>query len=133
MARPDVARALSGLSEAAAGFQLCRFWFESVYEPGLWTVDGLRGDRDKERIEAFWRAFDEEERSYLERFNRFVELRLEMTPEELGKKGEVDPDRWAGIVRDARNTLELIEPNFSATRKTIETVLKLKPANPGQP
>ncbi len=126
MSQPELMAVSADLPPGRVGYELSRLWFEQVYAPGLWTVDGLRGDRDAKAEEAFEAAFDEEELGYLERFNRFIELRLEMTPAELRAAGEIDSDRWAGVVRDARNTLDLIEPGFRADRRRISDVLRLE-------
>ncbi|MBT8401622.1 MAG: hypothetical protein KJO98_14185 [Rhodothermia bacterium] len=123
--RPEMLGAASDLTREQIGFELCRLWFEDVYTPALWTVDGLKGDRHLSRVDRFWEAFDEDERAYLERFNRFIELRLEMTAEELRRQRAIDPDRWDGVSRDARNTLELIEPNFDAGTMRIGQILEL--------
>ncbi len=129
MSQPELVAASTDLSPGRVGYQLSRLWFERVYAPGLWTVDGLKGDRSVESVEAFESAFDTEELGYLERFNRFIELRLEMTPGELRTAGEIDPDRWAGVVRDARNTIDLIEPGFRVERRRIADLLRLTRPN----
>ncbi len=123
--RPELLGGASGLTKEQIGFELCRLWFEVVYTPALWTVDGLKGDRHSAGVDRFWEAFEDDERNYLERFNRFIELRLEMTPEELRLQRAIDPDRWDGVTRDARNTLELIEPGFDARNARIGQILEL--------
>ncbi len=125
MGRPELLGLASGLSRERMGFELCRLWFEDVYTPALWTVDGLKGDRHATRVDKFWKAFGDEEREYLERFNRFVELRLEMTAEQLRRQRSIDADRWDGVIRDARNTLDLIEPGFDVGRTRIGQILRL--------
>ena len=65
-----------------------------------------RGNRrrdDKLREEAD-KAFSEEEFGWLERFNRFLELRLDRLSERKTEAREFPiADTWNGIVRDAGN------------------------------
>lgn len=109
---------------ARVGYILCKRWLE-LYAPGLRYIDGLKGDRDTVASDVFRSAFTDEENAYLERFSRFVELRVEMTPEDLLVRRELNLDRWAGIARDARNTLELIDPGREIGRPRIGDILRL--------
>jgi len=111
-ARPDVP------AERIA-YALCRYWMDVVFEPGLRYVDGFKGDRDPKALDRFEAAFNEDEWEYLERFHRFVELRLDR----LGPQDHADgqypvDDSWHGITRDARNTAELLgdDPQERAKR-----------------
>ena len=72
--RPD-------MSGEQIAFELCRLWFDQVYAPSLRYMDGLKGDGDPRASESFTDAFSDEEFSWLERFHRFLELRVDrLTP-----------------------------------------------------
>ncbi len=118
-----------GQSRERIAYELCRLWFAEIYPPGLRYIDGLKGDRDAEAVALFADAFEAEELDYFERFNRFIELRLDMMPRSTLTRKEVDPERWRAIARDARNTLDLVEPAFVFERSRIGAVLRLAGAD----
>lgn len=93
-------------------FDLIRFWFDEVWAPGLRYMDGFKGDRDAAAEAAFREAFPDDEYLWLERFNRFLELRVDRLSEKQ-RRSERFPtgDTWTAIVRDARNLLELLDPS----------------------
>ncbi len=98
------------LPSKRVAFELCRLWLDHVFTPGLRYMDGFKGDRDAEAAQDFIDAFSDEEYSWLERFNRFLELRLDRLRPDERESGEFpDNDTWKGIVRDAGNLLDLIE------------------------
>lgn len=112
-------------SREELAFVLCRVWVDEIFVPGLRYVDGWKGDRDEEAAERFWAPFDAEEREALERFHRFVELRLEMLPEEARREERIPAgDRWENLMRDAGNTLEALEPDGDRLRGRLERVVR---------
>ena len=102
----------SGVSRERSAFDLIRFWFDEIWAPGLRYMDGFKGDRDAALETTFREAFSEEEYLWLERFNRFLELRVDRLAEEDREDGRFPSgDTWSAIVRDARNLLELLDPD----------------------
>jgi len=89
-------------------FELLRVWMDRVYTPGTRYMEGYKGDLDRDRAQRFVEAFDDDEYSYIERFHRFIEIRLDRLGEK-DRKEEIFPqnDTWSGIVRDAGNILGL--------------------------
>lgn len=115
----------SGGSREELAFELCRVWIEEVFDPSMSYLDGWKGDRDPEAERRFWAAFTEAEREALERFHRFVELRIEMLPEEARTRGAFpEGDRWDNLVRDASNTLEELEDDGEEVRERVERVVR---------
>ncbi|NNF03926.1 MAG: hypothetical protein HKN17_05630 [Rhodothermales bacterium] len=93
-------------------FDLIRFWFDVVWAPGLRYMDGFKGDRDPAREAAFRETFSDEEFLWLERFNRFLELRVDrLHDDERTQERFPAGDTWTAIVRDAANLLELLDPS----------------------
>lgn len=108
------ARALSSvvpdLKPERIAFELCRMWFDAIYKPGHRYMDGYKGDRSEPEALDFESAFTQDEFEYLERFNRFLELRIDrLSPAERTQGLFPDSDTWHAIMRDADNLLELIE------------------------
>lgn len=88
-------------------YEWCRVWFDEVYVPSLRYLDGLKGDRSEEDVAAFWDAFSDEEKEVLERFHRFLELRVDMLSEEVHRRASFpQSDAWDSIVRHAEYVLE---------------------------
>lgn len=107
-------------------FELCRVWIEEIFVPGWTRLDGIKGDRDVRAAARFWEAFDGEEREALERFHRFVELRVEMLPEEARRDRRFPQnDRWENLMRDAANTLEALEVEYEELRSGLAEVIRL--------
>ena len=99
-----------GVDRERLAFELCRVWIEEIFVPGWTRLDGIKGDRDARAADRFWAAFDGEERKALERFHRFVELRVDMLAEEDRRNRRFPQnDRWENLMRDASNTLEALE------------------------
>ena len=117
---PETQRAFApALPSERLAYELCELWFEEVFVPTTRYLEGLRGDRDPEAIEAFREAFDDEEWKYLERFHRFLELRIDMMPAGEKKQRVIPANNlWESIVRDAHYLLELLEPDL-VQRKLI--------------
>jgi len=114
----------AGANERVA-FDLIRFWFDQVWAPGVRYMDGFKGDRDPALEEAFRDAFSEEEYLWLERFNRFLELRVDrLSDRERTEERFPAGDTWLAIVRDARNLIELLDPSGQERledRKLLDT------------
>jgi len=110
-------------------FELCRLWFDRIYTPGIRYMDGLKGDSDPEARARFEEAFSDEEFAWLERFNRFLELRVDrLTLAQKSKEIFPDNDTWRGIMRDAGNLLDLMDVDPDRKRRRFERVMKeLKP------
>lgn len=91
-------------------YEWCRLWFDEIYLPSVRYLEGLKGDRSEEEVEAFRACFRSEELEAMERFHRFLELRVEMLSEEAHRK-EAFPqsDAWDSIVRHAGYVLEDLE------------------------
>ncbi len=99
-------------------FELCRMWFDAIYTPGHRYMEGYKGDRDEDAALDFESAFTEDEFEYLERFNRFLELRIDRLSSKDRENGRFpSSDTWRGIMRDADNLLELIEGDLRKVRR----------------
>ena len=107
-------------------FELCSLWFEKVFVAGMRYLDAVKGDYDEEASASFRADFTDEEWKYLERFHRFLELRVDMMPEHA-KKNRTLPDNnlWQSIVRDARYLFELLEPD-DKKRKKLTSIKSLR-------
>lgn len=93
-------------------FDMIRFWFDEIWAPGLRYMDGFKGDRDPALERAFREVFSGEEYLWLERFNRFLELRVDRLSERERREERFPAgDTWRAIVRDAHNLLELLDPS----------------------
>ena len=102
-------------------FELLRIWFDDVYLPSARYVDGLKGDYSATAADVFRSAFSDEECADLERFHRFVELRLEMVPEgDRGRRRVPIDDRWRALVRDAGYLLDDLTPEAGAIMTLLE-------------
>jgi len=104
-------------------YDLLEFWLDHVYSPGMRYMDGLKGDRNEAKASVFRESFSEEECDWLERFNRFLELRIDrLQPEDVTSKSFPIKDTWNGIVRDAGNLIALMEPGMYDGKKRLERV-----------
>lgn len=118
---------LPTVPEGQLAFELCSLWFEEVFVAGMRYLDGVKGDYDKQAAADFRASFTDEEWKYLERFHRFLELRVDMMPESA-KRQRVLPanNLWESIVRDARYLYELLEPDERKRRKlTTDKALRM--------
>lgn len=107
-------------------FVWCRLWFDEVYVPSSRYLDGLKGDRSEEAVEAFRAAFTEEETEALERFHRFLELRVEMLPGDLARDESFPQnDAWDHVVRHAGYALEELEPDPASLKEQVGWVARL--------
>jgi hypothetical protein len=112
--RPD-------LTGERIAFELCRLWFDDVYTPSRRYMEGLKGDWDADAEEAFRDAFSPEESTWLERFHRFLELRIDRLSA-AQKADAVFPnnDTWRGVMRDAGNLLDLMDDERARRVECIE-------------
>jgi hypothetical protein len=109
----------------AIAFELCRLWFDHIYTPGMRYMDGLKGDPDPDAAEAFRHAFSEEETSWLERFHRFLELRIDRLSDEQKAQGVFPAnDTWNGIMRDAGNLVDLMDTDEKRRTRRISGVMR---------
>lgn len=95
------------LAPERLAYEWCRLWFDEVYVPSRRYLRGLKGDRSEEAAAEFRAEFTDEEQEALERFHRFLELRVEMLSDE-NHRNESFPqsDAWDSIVRHAGYVLE---------------------------
>lgn len=101
-------------------FELCRVWFDHVYVAGHRYFDGLKGDFSHDAAARFRRAFTAEELAKLERFSRFLELRLEMLPDYAMKERRIpNNDAWQNLVRDAAYMLDDLAPQSDVRRRRL--------------
>jgi hypothetical protein len=122
--RPD-------LEPENAAFQMCRTWFDEVYVPGTRYMHGIKGDRDPERAETFAGAFSEDENRWLERFNRFLELRVDRNGSSAREEGMFPAgEPWRAVIKDAGYLVELLggNPREAESRLTGSLAALLKPA-----
>lgn len=100
-----------------AAYELCRAWFEKIYIPSGTYLDGLRGDRSSAAVERFHAEFDEDEISALERFHRFVELRMAMLSDESLEAGRIPlTDSWSALVKHAGYLLDELGVDAAAAQ-----------------
>jgi len=124
---PVLNSVLPDLSTEKTAFELCRMWFDLIFKPGHRYMDGFKGDRDQQEALDFESAFTEDEFGYLERFNRFLELRVDRLDQDEWAEGRFpDSDTWHAIIKDADNLLELIEGEPAKVRRLESTEQKLK-------
>jgi len=104
-------------------YELLRYWLDDVYSPGLRYMEGYKGDRSPTEVALFEESFTEEEFAWLERFNRFLELRIDrLRPAEREEEQFPIKDTWNGIVRDAGNLIALMEPDRYTGKARLDRV-----------
>ena len=108
------------LAPEKLAFALCRLWFDELYTPGLRYLDSLKGDVSQEAVDRFMDAFSDDERAALERFHRFLELRLDRLSAENRRQGVFPQnDTWFNIMRDAGYLLETFDADPDLTRRRL--------------
>jgi hypothetical protein len=113
----------SGMPREQIAHQLLRYWLDTIYAPGIRYMDGFKGDRNPEEVAMFVACFTEEELEWLERFNRFLELRIDrLRPADRDANQFPIKDTWNGIVRDAGNLIALIEPDRYQSKKRLDRI-----------
>lgn len=104
----------------------CRLWFDEIYVPSARYLDGLKGDRSDPAVDKFWAVFTKTEREALERFHRFLELRIDMLPRDLAQcESFPQNDAWDHIVRHAGYALEELEPDPASLKEQVGWVARL--------
>lgn len=107
-------------------FLWCRLWFNEIYLPGPRYLDGLKGDRSEEAVARFWTSFTSVEKEALERFHRFLELRIEMLPGNLVEDESFpQTDAWDHVVRHAGYALEELESDPASLKEKVGWVARL--------
>lgn len=102
-------------------FEFCRLWFDEIYTPSARYMDGLKGDVSRERVAAFAQHFDEDELAALERFNAFLDLRIDMLSDaQRASRTFPENDMWRNIVRDAGYLVEDLEPDAAVRRRLVD-------------
>ncbi len=111
---PESQRAFAPtMPEENLAYELCDIWFDKVFVAGMRYLDGIRGDWNEAEASAFRESFTDEEWKYLERFHRFLELRIDMMSS-VHKAQRTIPHNnlWESVVRDAHYLYELLEPDL---------------------
>lgn len=102
-------------------FELCRIWFDDIYVPSPRYFEGLKGDYSEDAAGRFRADFSREELAELERFTRFLELRMEMlsggTARSLGRVSNTDA--WQSLMRHAWYLLDDLEPDAEFRRARL--------------
>ncbi len=118
----DAARETLGrwIDQDRLAFELCRIWFDDIYLPSRRYFDALKGDYSEAAAEHFRSAFSNEELAGLERFTRFLELRLEMLSSESRSSRRIpNSDAWQSLVRHAFYLLDDLEPDAEYRRARL--------------
>ena len=101
-------------------FELCRIWFDDIYVPSRRYFDALKGDYSEEAAQRFNSYFSSEELAGLERFTRFLELRMEMLPGAArSSRRMANNDAWQSLVRHAFYMLDDLEPDAEYRRARL--------------
>lgn len=101
-------------------FELCRIWFDEIYLPSRRYFDALKGDYSEAAADRFRTAFSADELAGLERFTRFLELRMEMLSSDARSARRVpNNDAWQGLVRHAFYMLDDLEPDSEYRRARL--------------
>lgn len=109
------------ISPERLAYRLCALWFDSIYAPSRRYIRGWKGDFSPEAAESFRNAFSEDEFAMLEQFHCFLELRMDMLPEEMLQRQEIPQnDLWRNIQRHAANTLHFLVRNPERYRQELE-------------
>ncbi len=108
------------LSPEELAYELCRLWFEEIYLPSRRYIRGWKGDFSPDSAERFYQAFSDEENEILDRFHCFLELRMDMIPDEhLAQKRIPQNDLWHNIVRHADHVLKALLPHPEAYKERL--------------
>lgn len=97
---------LPDAGSSAVAVELCRLWFDEIYIPSERYFESEKGELSEKAVQEFNAAFDADELEAMARFHRFLEVRLEMVSEQ--KAELADSPQWRSIIRDARETLDLL-------------------------
>lgn len=108
-------------------YEWCRLWFDEIYVPSLRYLDGLKGDRSEQAVEQFEACFASEEVEALERFHRFLELRVDRLSDEAHERERFpQTDAWDSVVRHAGYVLEDLEGvEPEEIRRQLTTVVRI--------
>lgn len=102
----------------------CHLWFDEVYTPSTRYLDGIKGDRSEEAAVQFWAAFTADERDALERFHRFLELRMDMLSEADRERAAFPQnDAWNAILRHATYVLDELNPDSDALQQKVSWLI----------
>jgi len=104
-------------------FEFCRLWFDEIYTPSTRYMDGLKGDLSPGRVAEFRQHFDDDELAALERFNAFLDLRIDMLSDaQRASRKFPENDMWRNIVRDAGYLVEDLEPDAAERRRLVDWI-----------
>lgn len=107
-------------------FELCRIWFDDIYLPSRRYFEGLKGDYNEEAAALFRADFSQDELAELERFTRFLELRMEMLSDGKARSsGRMsNTDGWQSLMRHAWYVLDDLEPDAEFRRARLAEVVE---------
>ena len=108
------------VSPAKLAFEMCKIWFNHIFDAGMRYLDNIKADYSEEKAELFRSSFDDEEWKSLERFHHFWELRLDMLPDKYRRQEEFPGnDTWTNIRRDAGYVLRALAPDLTERQKAL--------------
>ena len=115
----------SHLSPGKFAYAWCQLWFDEIYTPSTRYLDGIKGDRREEPVARYEAAFTDDERAALERFHRFLELRVDrLSDEDRQRAAFPQTDAWAAVVRHAAYLLEELAADPSALQKRLRKAVR---------
>jgi hypothetical protein len=116
LSKPEIqARQLASFTVEERPAELLRLWLDEVYVPSERYLDELKGDFSAEASAQFFAEFSEDELKHLQRFHQFLQLRIEMLPKGSAPFAKLaSSPSWEHIVKDGRNTLELLKACIDA-------------------
>lgn len=107
-------------------FAWCRLWFDEIYVPSTRYLDGIKGDRVEDAVARFRAAFSDAELAALERFHRFLELRIDMLSEANREQASFPQnDAWDAVVRDASYLLEELNPDPDLLQNKLTAAVRI--------
>lgn len=114
----------SGLSPDRRAYELCRIWFNTIYTPSTRYLDGIKGDRSEDAVAQFWSAFSTDEQDALERFHRFLELRVDMLSDTEQERAIFPQnDAWDALLRHATYVLDELDSNPDALQQKVNWLI----------
>ena len=119
----DACKRHAAPEKLAAG--LSRIWFDDIFVPSENYFDSLKGDTDRQKVEAFCAHFSEDELESLARFHGFFELRLNFITNCSGGRGFFpENDSWQSILKHASYVLSELEPDPDHIRSALASLAR---------
>lgn len=109
----------------------CRLWFDEIYVPSTRYLDGIKGDQSAAAVRRFESCFTPDERAALDRFHRFLELRIDMLPDAARRRG-VFPQRdaWDHVTRHASYVLDDLAADPATLQDKLSGLVQALRRNP---